>query len=48
MQNIQSQSNRKLIMKKENELIDIKNHSNEIEKTNEINNDIKDGEDEFV
>ena len=48
MQNIQSQSNRKLIMKKENELIDIKNHSNEIEKTNETNNDIKDGEDEFV
>ena len=48
MQNIQSQSNRKLIMKKENELIDIKNHSNEIEKVNEINNDIKEGEDEFV
>ena len=48
MQNIQSQSNRKLIMKKENELIDIKNHSNEIQKVNEINNDIKEGEDEFV
>ena len=45
---IQSQSNRKIIMEKENELIDIKNHSNEIEKTNEINNDIKDGENEFV
>ena len=37
-----------MIMKKENELINIQNHLIEGEKVNEINNDVKDGEDEFV
>ena len=48
IKNMQSKSNRKIIMKKENELINIQNHLIEGEKVNEINNDVKDGEDEFV